>query len=87
MKDAAELALSLEKLKNQVPLGARYFHYKNPNQFYTVVAHGIIEATEELAISYQAEYDDKLVWIRPASVFLEEVEWEGKFTLRFTRVA
>lgn len=87
MKDSSEFAMILEKLKTQVPIDSRYFHYKNPNQFYTIVSHGIIEATEEPAISYQAEYGDKIVWIRPVSVFLEEVEWEGKKVPRFTRIS
>ncbi len=86
MKDSAEFAMILEKLKTQIPIGARYFHYKNPNQFYTIVSHGIIEATEEPAIIYQAEYDDQTTWIRPVSVFLEEVEWQGKKVQRFTRI-
>lgn len=83
MKDSAEFAMILEQLKTQIPVGAHYYHYKNPNQFYTVVSHGIIEATEEPAIIYQAEYDMKIIWIRPASVFLQEVEWEGKKVPRF----
>ena len=81
-----EFAADLEEIKIKVPLEARYFHYKNPNQFYTIVSHGIIEATGEPAIVYQAEYGDRVVWIRPLSVFLEEVEWESKKIPRFTRV-
>ncbi len=81
-----EFTAELERVKQIAPLGARYFHYKNPNQFYIIVSHGIIEATEEPAIVYQAEYDKKVVWIRPASVFLEEIEWEGKKVPRFTRI-
>ncbi len=87
MKDSAEFAMILKKLKTQVPVGARYFHYKNPNQFYTIIGNGIIEATEEPAIIYQTEYGDKTTWIRPAKVFLEEVEWEGKKVPRFTRIS
>ncbi len=87
MKDSSEFAMILEKLKTQIPLGARYFHYKNPNQFYTIISHGIIEATEEPGIIYRAEYDTQIIWIRPASVFLEEVEWEGKKVPRFTRIS
>lgn len=88
MKEStAEFVAALEELKNKVPLNSRYYHYKNPNQFYTVVAHGIIEATGEPAISYQAEYDDKIIWIRPLNVFLEELEFEGQKITRFTRIA
>ena len=88
MKESTpEFAVALEQLKNQIPLGARFYHYKNPNQFYTVVAHGILEATGEPAVSYQAEYGEKITWIRPLAVFLENVEWEGKTIPRFTRVS
>lgn len=86
MKNATEFTAILEKLKTQIPVGSRYFHYKNPNQFYTIISHGIIEATGEPGIIYQAEYGDKTTWIRPASVFLEEVEWEDKKMPRFTRI-
>lgn len=85
MKDSAEFAMILEKLKTQIPIGTRYYYYKNPNQSYTIISHGIIEATEEPAVIYQADYDTKIIWIRPASVFLEEVEWQGKKVSRFTR--
>lgn len=67
--------------------GSRYYHYKNPNQFYTVVGNGVIEATGEPGIIYQAEYGDKTTWIRAAKIFLEEVEWEGKKVPRFTRIS
>lgn len=84
--DIPKFATELEHIKQIAPTGARYFHYKNPNQFYTIVSHGIIEATEEPAIIYQADYGDKTIWIRPAKVFLEEVEWDGKKVPRFIRL-
>lgn len=86
MKDTAKLENILETLKNQIPVSAQYFHYKNPSQSYTIISHGIIEATEEPAVVYQAEYGDKTTWIRPASIFLEKVEYEGKKVPRFTRI-
>lgn len=82
-----EFVVELAHIKQTIPSCARYFHYKNPNQFYTIVSHGIIEATGEPAIVYQAEYGDKTTWIRAASIFLEEVEWEGKIVPRFTRIS
>ncbi len=82
-----EFVAKLEQIKQTIPVGSRYYHYKNPNRFYTVTGLGIIEATGEPAIIYQAEYDLKNTWIRPASVFLEEVEWEGKKVSRFTRIS
>lgn len=82
-----EFAAELERIKEIVPLGARYFHYKHAEKTYKIVLHGFIEATGEPAIIYQAEYGDKTTWIRPASVFLEKVEWEGKKVPRFTRIS
>ena len=87
MKDSSEFAMILEKLRTQIPIGSCYYHYKNPNQFYTIIGSGIIEATGEPAIVYQAEYGDKTTWIRPAKIFLEEIEWEGKKVPRFTRIS
>lgn len=83
---APNLVNKLEQLKLTIPVNNQYFHYKNPDQSYTVISHGIIEATLEPAVIYQADYDTKLTWIRPVSVFLEEVEWQGEKVSRFTRI-
>lgn len=76
----------LEQAKQTVPVGARYRHFKSPEKTYTVIGHGFIEATEEPAIIYQAEYGDRSVWIRPVDVFLQDVEWDGARVARFTRI-
>lgn len=80
-----EFAAELDRLKAAAPLGARYRHYKYPDKSYRIVMHGFIEATGEPAIVYQSEKDQS-VWIRPAPVFLESVEWEGNHVPRFTRI-
>ena len=82
-----EFAAELEHIKQIIPLGARYFHYKHTEKTYKIILHGFIEATGEPAIVYQLEYGDKTIWIRTSAVFLEEVEWKGKKVPRFTRIS
>lgn len=76
----------LAKVKAEIPVGARFVHYKNPDHTYQVTALAIIETTLEPAIVYQAEYDPEISWIRPATVFLEMVEWKGETVPRFKRL-
>ncbi|MBL8015101.1 MAG: DUF1653 domain-containing protein [Candidatus Doudnabacteria bacterium] len=68
---------------------ATYFHYKHPEQLYTLVDVIIIEATEEIGVCYRAEYPELqgVTFMRPISDFLAFVEKDGKSVPRFTKVA
>jgi len=72
-------------------IGKSYAHYKNRN-VYTVVAIGRLESDpEEEYIVYRAEYNspdygENATWIRPRSVFEEEVLYEGKTVPRFSYI-
>lgn len=58
-----------------------YRHYKgNRYQVHTVAKHS--ETLEEMVV-YQALYDGGQFWVRPASMFVEEVEIDGKNVPRF----
>jgi len=84
---------SQEYLKNQldnasslIEIGGIYSHYKNSAKHYLVMDLGIIEETEEICVIYQAKYGEKLIFVRPLSVWLEDVNYEGKVVPRFCKV-
>ena len=83
-KTLEELAALLDAARLQVEVGARYMHYKQ--MYYTVEDIAILEATNEPAVIYRAEYDKRLVFVRPLSAWLETVEWQGKMVPRFIKV-
>lgn len=59
-----------------------YKHYKGNNYLVVSVARHT-ETLEEFVV-YQSLYGDYGMWIRPLSMFLEKVEYEGKIVDRFT---
>ena len=66
------------------PKPGLYRHYKGKD--YRVV--GIARHSESLEplVVYQALYDDRGTWVRPAAMFLETVEIDGRRVPRFARV-
>ena len=59
-----------------------YQHFKgNKYQVLDIVKHS--ETLEEMVV-YKALYGDGGVWVRPAFMWDEEVEFEGKTEKRFT---
>lgn len=61
-----------------------YRHFKgNKYQLLDVAKHS--ETLEEMVV-YKALYGDGGVWVRPASMWDEEVEFEGKIVKRFTYI-
>lgn len=86
-KDSLQLLSDLDKLKQRVNSGDKFYHYKHPDQLYTVLAVGFIEATEEPCIVYQANYGDEFVWVRTETEFFAKVQLEGGTEVdRFTKV-
>jgi hypothetical protein len=59
----------------------RYRHYKGHE--YTVLGVGRHSETLEEFVVYRQEYGDHGLWVRPAAMFLETVELEGKKVPRF----
>lgn len=83
--DATELQQALVAAAELVTIGGRYFHYKNPTQFYIVIDLALIEATCEPAVIYEALYAPGLKFIRPLSDFLARVtHLNGEEGSRFT---
>jgi hypothetical protein len=88
MKTADELRDSLVQANEVVEVGSTYIHYKNLSHEYTIVDLVIIEATEEVGVVYQAEYDNLkgIKFLRPISVFTEKVTVNGRSVDRFVRI-
>lgn len=86
-KSAQELFAMLEDAKAKLEIGARYSHYKRPNDFYTLTDVVIIEADDSIGICYRAEYEELrgVTFMRPIDDFMAEVEFEGKMVKRFTK--
>lgn len=68
----------------QVTVGATYMHYKQKP--YVVLDLAILEATNELCVVYQAQYGQRLVFVRPLSSWLETVPHSGKAAPRFLKI-
>ena len=85
-KEQIELAKEVEDAKSKVTVGAEYWHYKGRNKVYKVTGLGFIEANNELCVIYQAQYGEKLTFLRPLSSWLENVEWEGETVPRFNKI-
>jgi hypothetical protein len=85
-KEQLELRKEVEDAKYKVTVGARYWHYKGKDKVYEIIGLGFLEATDELCVIYQAQYGEKLTFLRPLTIWLEQVEWEGETVPRFTKI-
>ena len=75
--------MTYEEAIRTIPLG-RYRHFKG--RLYEVVGIARHSETEEAMVVYQALYGDGGIWVRPASMWNEIVEREGKTYRRFYRL-
>ncbi len=67
------------------PRPGRYRHYKGKE--YRVLTLARHSETEEELVVYQLLYGDFSWWVRPRSMFLEQVEVNGHSVPRFTFVS
>jgi hypothetical protein len=81
----AQLSVKLAQATNSITVGGRYKHYKQLS--YKVLAIALREEDNEPCVVYQADYGDKLTWIRPVASWIEAVEIGGKVVQRFTKIA
>lgn len=79
-----QLSAKLTQAAKQVSVGARYMHYKQLS--YKVLALALREEDNEPCVIYQAEYGDRVTWIRPVTSWIEEVDIDGKKVKRFTKI-
>ena len=80
------LAQQISAAEKLVTIGGTYVHYKGADKLYTVLGLGFIEADNTLCVIYQAQYDQRLAFLRPLSVWLETVEWNGTTVPRFSLI-
>lgn len=62
----------------------RYRHFKGGE--YRVVGLARHSENDEMMVVYEPLYGEGGLWVRPLSMFLEEVEWQGQTVSRFTLV-
>jgi hypothetical protein len=88
-KTAEELRTMIDDAKLKVRIGGTYYHYKRPDETYTLIDVIIIEATTGIGVLYRAEYDDLkgITFMRPIEDFLSEVELENQLIKKFTLVS
>lgn len=67
------LRARLDEASAEVPVGSRYAHYKNDSKSYLITGFAILEANDEVGVLYEAEYGERITYIRPLSSFLETV--------------
>ena len=73
-------AQECHNMKNEIKLG-KYRHFKGKDyQILGVAKHS--ETNEELVV-YKKIYGDYSLWARPLSMFIENVEVDGKKVPRF----
>lgn len=58
-----------------------YEHYKG-NQYRVLAIARHSETLEELVV-YQAQYGERGTWVRPLTMFIEDVDYAGKRLPRF----
>lgn len=76
----------VESAKTRVTVGAKYRHYKSADKIYEVTGLGFLEANDELCVIYQAQYGERLTFLRPLASWVELVEWEGVLASRFIKI-
>jgi hypothetical protein len=79
----------IEDLKiatKKVRVGANYFHYKNPDQVYKVLRLAVTEEDDSICVIYQAQYGERLIFVRPLNSWLDTVDFKDKITDRFTQI-
>ena len=65
-------------------IGAKYRHYKG--NLYEVVGVARHSETQEEMVVYRALYGEGGLWVRPAAMWNETVEREGRTFRRFTYI-
>lgn len=68
-------------MENVIIPGRKYRHFKG-NEYLVLHVAKHSETLEEMVV-YQALYGERGIWVRPLSMFLEQVEVNGKKVNRF----
>lgn len=78
------LIKELDEAYKKVKVDGLYYHYKNPKNIYKLLALAVTEENDSISVIYEAQYGDKLVFVRPLNSWLDKVERDNKVTDRFT---
>lgn len=70
-------------MENEIKIG-RYRHFKGNE--YEVIGIARDSETLEDTVVYRALYGNGELWVRPLSMFCEQVERDGKKVKRFTYI-
>ena len=70
--------------KRTIEIGRKYRHFKG-NEYLVLHLAKHSETLEDLVV-YQALYGERGIWVRPLSMFLEQVVHEGKLVNRFEEI-
>lgn len=74
----------MEIRSEEIKVGGKYRHFKGNE--YEVLYMGKDSETAEPVVVYRALYGDNSVWVRPAKMWNETVERDGKIYKRFTYI-
>lgn len=61
--DSAQLLEKLNPEQYNIEIGAKYYHYKNPQTHYQVIYIALSESDEEPVVVYQS-LADSIIWVR-----------------------
>lgn len=75
--------MSYEDAEKSIPPG-KYRHFKGKE--YEVIGIARHSETEEPMVVYRALYGDHGIWVRPAAMWNETVERDGRTYRRFVKV-
>jgi len=76
---------AMPPLPENRPVPGLYRHYKGAQ--YEVIGTSRHSETEELLVVYRALYGECGLWVRPLSMFMENVEIQGEPVPRFALVS
>lgn len=71
-------------LQHNIKAGKRYRHFKG-NEYLVLHLAKHSETLEELVV-YQALYGERGIWVRPLTMFAEQIEQNGRFINRFEEI-
>jgi hypothetical protein len=86
LEEQSALTKEIESAKELITVGAKYRRHKSSDKIYRVTGLGFLESNDELCVIYQAQYGEHLTFLRPLTVWLEKVGWEGKIVPRFSKI-
>ncbi len=73
--------------KESLKICGTYYHYKKPDKHYKIIGIAFHTETEEDMVVYQPLYENEhQFFVRPLSLFIGEVEVDGKKQPRFHEV-